>query len=107
MALGTVTKVAANSSEAQASAPLYFDAVSLAGDASYVTGGTVLSPAFQACVGDLRKILAVIPLDLCGGYEPIYDASTDKLVLRVSSSGVEAAGGDYHATTLKLLVISC
>ena len=108
MALGTISKVVGDSNRGQASAPIFVDAISFLGDGTYTAGGTLLFESLVQAVAGLegRTVVAVIPQGLCGGYEPVYDAATDALILRVSATGVEAADSDYSGVTLNLLVIS-
>jgi hypothetical protein len=93
MALGTITVT--NDERKQASAPLGFAELSFPGDDSYPNPGGTLT--FQASVrtamGRDVTVLGVVPLDLNGGYRPIYNKATDALQIVVEATGVEVANG--------------
>lgn len=103
MSLTTLTVVDKSNA---AQGPLFFDRVTLVGDAAYVaTGTTGLQAIYAAAVKSNRTIVAVVPGD-CGDAVPSYDPVTDKLFVRVMSTGVQAANGDLSASTYKLTIIS-
>lgn len=111
MALGAMTHAVA--AGAAASAPLFADRISFAGDAAYAAGGSAFDAAFRALTKSGRKPLCVIAGD-CGGYIPAYDPATGKLkVYRGDNDGgadgplVEVpATTDLSAVTFNLTVLS-
>lgn len=108
MAIGTVTKVSADSSKSA----VFYDEVSFDGDDDYSTGGTTgFQASMRAALGvEAREILGVLDLD-CGGYVPVYDKEND--TLKVYEAGADGApldevgaAADLSSTTFKLLVLS-
>ena len=104
MALGT----AVNNGERMKSHSHALDIVdvSFPGDTSYPTDGTA---DFTQYVRDLLgrdvSIVDVRPLGLNGGYEAIYDAANDKLLMVVKATGVEV--GDttpMQGTTFRMAI---
>lgn len=113
MALGTITRTAAQS--ASSDKPVYFDRIAFAGDGAYPTGGTTGFDALvKAKVGDNRDVLAVIPMD-CGGYVPVYaPATTGNLKVYYGDNNNASDGPlievpnatDLSAVTFNLMVLS-
>lgn len=110
MALGAMTVVEA----AKAPGPIRHDVISLAGESSYVTGGTVIGDALNTALGIKGyKPLAVVAVD-CAGYIPALDIATGKLkVYRgdnangAAAPAVEvAAAVNLSAVTFVIMVIS-
>lgn len=108
MTLGTATR---NAPESMAGAKIFVDQISLPGDDSYVTGGTLDFDGYmQFLLGDSRDVIGVISGD-CGNNEAIYipnaGATPGKLQVRVRSTGLEVANAvDLSATTFNLTVLS-
>ncbi len=103
MSLGTAT---VNLDEGRSGGPHPMTRITFDGDDSYPTGGT---PNFQAAVrtafGADLEVVDVIPGN-CGDFLPSYDKATDKLFVRLISTGVEARGGqNLSATSFNLTVI--
>lgn len=111
MALGTIT--VGTKAGVAASAPLFAELISFAGDGAYGAGGTAGFKALvEAKVGGSREILAVIGQD-CGGYVPVYDKANDKLKVYEGDYDPAAVGplkenatADLSAVTFNVLVIS-
>lgn len=104
-ALGTITR--SDKMGAVPSAPLFVDRISFLGPSTYATGGSpAFKAAFQAITKDGRVPIAVIGQD-CGDNHPEYDEATDKLKLRVMSTGVEVADTtNLSGVTFNVIVIS-
>lgn len=108
MALGTATQN--SKAGAVASAPVFIDDISFAGDSSYPTGGTA---AFQdyirnaAGIKEGRTILAVIDVTGNATHYPVYNKATDKLMMFVRTTGVEVANAtNMSGTTFRFQVLS-
>lgn len=108
MALGTITLV--DQAQKSPSTPVFLDEVTIVGDGSYPTGGTVgFQALFRAATGikENRIIDAVIDIGGIAGHYPLYDAANDKLMTFVRTTGVETANAvNLSATTFRVLVIS-
>lgn len=111
MALGTLTLDAKRYNGPSDS--VYWDEVTLVGDASYPTGGTTgLEAALQALTKDQREILCVFPIGLCGGFVPRWDKANKKLIILTSNGAAPAAmaeftnAGNNSGTTYKLGILS-
>lgn len=104
MALGTITLAD------KASRPIFYDHISVPGDGSYPTGGTVdFEGSFQAATGVKggREVDAVIDVGGDASTYLLYNKATDKLMAFVRTTGVEVANAvNLSGTTFKLLVIS-
>lgn len=111
MALGTFT--IGDKAGYQASAPLFVDAVSFAGDSSYPTGGSAFDAKWVAAKHQTRDVLAVLSVD-CSGYVPAYDTSTGKLKFYYGDNNNASDGPlievpnttDLSGVTFKVLVVS-
>jgi hypothetical protein len=92
---------------AKGHAPLFADRITFPGEASYTTTGPAgFQAGFAALMQSNRTILGVIPLK-CGDHKPEYNHATDKLLMRVVSTGAEVAGAtDLSGNTYEVLVIS-
>lgn len=110
MALGTIT---VNTTKfGNNGQTLFFDLISVPGDAAYVngTGTTGFDATFAAAVGDSREVVGVMAQD-CSGYDIRYKPATGG-TLTMYEEGAdggaadEVASGDYSTTTLNLLVFS-
>lgn len=118
MALGTTTIVEQVAGEG----PVFIDRVTQVGDGAYPAGGTA---AFQAkyraaaVASGLKKasgrnIIAILP----GGLNPddgsgtskeivpLYDHTSDKLMMVLMNTGVESAQSNQSSVTYNLLVLS-
>ncbi len=94
--------------------PTFFTKVSVAGETSYVTGGTTgLLAALRANRKDKSQILGIIPQD-CGGFFLVYDTTTDKLKVyqvdptagAVGPAPEVVAAQNLSTTTFNFIVIS-
>lgn len=103
MTLGALTVIDKSASQG----PVFYDRITLVGDNSYPTNGSVgLQALFQAAILSHRTIIAVVPA-FCGDAVPSYDPVTDKLKVQVMSTAAEVGNGvDESGLTYKLLVIS-
>lgn len=106
MALGTLTGVNA----AAAQGPIFWDTVTLVGDASYPTGGsTGLQAKLQTLRGDGRVIVLVYLADGSGNVVS-YNNANDKLIFYIQDAGgalAEPANTtDLSGVTLKLVIQS-
>ncbi len=106
MALGAMV----SNSAAAAQGPIFFDTVTLIGDASYPTGGsTGLQAKLQTLRGDGRVIIAVTSADGLGNVLQ-YDATSDHLKVYLQDAGGalgEVANAvDLSGTTFKIVIIS-
>lgn len=103
--IGTITR--ADKTGQAASAPVFVDRISFAGDAAYPTGGTAgFKALLNAVTKDSRTPLAVIGQD-CGNNVVSYDETADKLKVRVGSTGAEVANAfDLSGQTFVVIVIS-
>lgn len=89
MALGTLTSVAAEN----VPGPLFIDRVSMPGDTSYPTSGTLgFLAALRALRKDQRTIISVRAYKADVGYSVGYDPAADLLIVRLEdqTSGVVA-----------------
>lgn len=92
---------------AQPSAPVFYDLMTFAGDASYPTGGTLgFGALIKAFFKNNRQVLAVIGQD-CGGYSVCYLPATD--ALKVYASGASGSPGAEvtNATSLSGVTFNC
>ena len=107
MALGTPT-LDARTGE-QPGSPTFFFNLSFLGDNSYTSGGTPNFTDFVRGALNLSpavEILAVIAGD-CGDNVPYYDKANDTLLVRVLSTGAEAAGSaDLSGDTFNVVVLA-
>jgi hypothetical protein len=106
MALGLLTSVNA----AAAQGPIFYDTVTLVGDATYPTGGsTGLQAKLQTLRGDGRVIITAIMTD-GAGYLVHYNNANDKLLFYVQDAGGALAdvanATDLSAVTVKMVIIS-
>lgn len=106
MALGLLTSVNA----AAAQGPIFYDTVTLVGDAAYPTGGsTGLQAKLQTLRGDGRVIITVSVAD-GAGYVVHYNNANDKLLLYTQDGAGALAdvadATDLSGVTLKLVIIS-
>ena len=99
----------------------YIDEISFVGPSDYAGDGiSGFETEFRKRVGgSLRKILNVLQISACGGYQVWWDAAFSGTtrgtgILRVyygsggspAAAGTEVAGGTLAAVTFKLLVLS-
>lgn len=111
MAIGAITLALA--AGAVASAPLFADRISFAGDGAYTTGGSAFKTAFQAKTKSAREPIGIMLGD-CGGYIPVYDPATGllKVYFANNDGGADgplievAAATDLSAVTFNLVVVS-
>lgn len=109
MALGTVVKNAAKS--ANNSQAVFYDFLTIPGDAAYLAGGTTgFDATVAAAVGDDREVIGVIQQD-CAGYVITYlpaNGGTLKMYEEGADGGAadEVANGNYSAVSLTMLVVS-
>ena len=109
MAIGAVVSV--NKDIKAAGEPLFADEITMVGDGSYPTGGSLgLEAAMQAQVGDGREIMAVIDAGPQGGYMTKYDKPNKKLMLFKSNTAAipqeEGNATDTSGVTFRFLVLS-
>lgn len=101
MALGTPTVVSLNAGQG----PVFYDSLQFVGDGAYPAGGTAAFTAFvNTAVGATRTVIAVLN-GQSGDRIISFVPASDKLFVRVGSTGVEQSGSDA-ATTYNLIVIS-
>ena len=111
MAIGEITLT--KKGGGAASAPLFAERMSFAGDANYPGGGTTGFKALvEAKVGGARNVLAVIGQN-CGGYSVAYDYATDKLMVftgdydpAADAPQSEPTGDNLSGVTFNVLVLS-
>ncbi len=106
MALGTLTGVNA----AAAQGPIFFDTVTLVGEASYAAGGsTGLQAKLQTLRGDGRVIVFVYVADGSGNVVS-YNSTTEKLIVYQQDGGGALAepadATNLSSTTFKLVIVS-
>jgi hypothetical protein len=110
MALGTVTVV---KGAGRGVANVFFDEITVVGDASYQAGGSAFDTLFKTAVGAGRTILTVLPVD-AKGYQPAYDSENGKLILYQGNNDAGADGPAVEVAndtvlsgvTFKFLVLS-
>jgi hypothetical protein len=104
MALGASARVDA---VGQRGGPVIVELITVVGDDSYTTGGTLLFEAFvQAALGRGAVTLLGVVQQNIGDLRAMYDAAADSLIVDVMSTGVEVANAaDLSSTTFELLVI--
>lgn len=92
-----------------AQGPQFFDDVSLVGDGSYPTGGSLgLAAKLKTLKGDSRVIVNVTAY-ATGGRHVQYDAAADTLKVFLGATGVDTEvpnATDLSATTFKLVISS-
>jgi hypothetical protein len=71
------------------------------------TGVAGLAAGLDSLTGDGRAPIAVLQIGSGGDYALQYEPFTDRLVIKVASTGVEVADTvDLHAVTFRALVIT-
>lgn len=101
MALGAFTIV----EQVAAQGPVKFVRATIVGDSAYTAGGTTgLLAKLQAAMGETVNIISVQPEDNNGDSHVEYVHATDKLFVRVMSTGIEHGNGDLSGTTYTLLI---
>lgn len=113
MAIGAITKQASGGGEVghAASAPLFTEEFSFAGDGAYPTGGTAgFEASIRGITKDNREIVAVLTLD-CGGYTVSWDRANSKLKVyrtgAVNTPQEEVPNAtNLSGTTFRVLVIA-
>ncbi len=106
-ALGTLAII----EKVAAVGPVFHMRCSLTGDANYggASGGTAgLLAAVKAALGDANvNIIAVKDQSLPSTVSALeYNHTTDKLLARVRTSGVESVVDDQHAITYGLYIVA-
>lgn len=106
MALGAMV----SNNAAAAQGPIFFDTVTVVGDAAYPTGGsTGLQAKLQTLRGDGRVIIEVTMND-GGGYVAQYNPLNDKLIVFAQDAGGAlgevADTTDLSAVSLKMTIKS-
>lgn len=92
----------------KASAPTKLYPLTFVGEVSYVKGTGTAS--FQAAVRDAVEenvtLVNILPnMSTTPKYVPVYDAANDALKLLDLSTADEAANGDYHTVTFKIMAV--
>lgn len=110
-AFPTVTVDASAHANPAAPATVKFVSFTAAAGATYASGGIpTFTTALRSGAGQAATPLFVVPIAACGGYRPIYDKATDKLLLYWSSNtgtvGIEVADTtNISGAAFKLAVI--
>jgi hypothetical protein len=96
------------SSSASAHGPVKICTVTFTGVSSYTTDGdTGFRAGLQALLDDARVPVALIELGSAGDYALDYIPSTDKLIVKVQSTGAQvSASTDLDAVTFKVVAFS-
>ena len=113
MAITAANITVADQGGQKQSVPLFADRISFPGEASYPTGGMLLSAGFAEKLKSGRTILGIIAGD-CGGFVPVwepgagavkvyyadYDAGADGALIEVANTT------NLSGTTFNLVVLS-
>ena len=96
------------STAASAGGPVKFNTVTFTGVSSYTTDGdTGFKAGLQALTKDARVPVALIEIGSAGDYALEYIPATDKLIVKVRSTGAQvSASADLDGVTFKVLAIT-
>lgn len=109
MSLGTLVSITKDTGGA--GSHIFLDEVTLVGDDSYPTGGSLgMEAALQAAIGDSREIVGLIDAGPNGGYMSKYDRANKKLMLFKSNTAAipqeESNATDTSGVTFRFTVLS-
>jgi hypothetical protein len=95
-------------SAADAVGPLKLNTLTFTGVSLYTTDGdTGFKAGLQAAAEDARAPIAVVELGSAGDYALEYIVSSDKMIVKVRSTGAQVASQtDLDGVTFKVLAIS-